>query len=151
MLGDGDSEESWEPSDEYLSNGFAADTDYEYEPGKIETYADKDRCKKENSSLQATLYYWDEAMPTNGDSATSTYPEPTIYSGATKRKLQGLHGKQATHFHRTSAVMQPIISVLLDAFQDPKKAREAQAQKWSSESGGQVSGCSSSRIAQAAI
>jgi hypothetical protein len=36
-----------------------------------------------------------------------------------------------------------------DVLQDPKKAREAQAQKWSTEAGGQVPSCASSRMAHA--
>ncbi len=113
----GDSEESWEPSDEYPSYDYAVDANCKL--GKVEIDHYKDRVKEENSSLQANVYYGNEAMPTNRDFGLSLdcHPEPAFNPGGTKRTLQGLHGKQAAHSHTSSSLMPPIIFVIvLDAF-----------------------------------
>ena len=102
-----DTDESWEPSDEYLSNdpvmniysNYPANADFATET--VETCTDKrlyHSCGE--ASLQADVFAaQDEPMspvPTNRNSVSLKYSEPTIFPGSTKRKRQGLHGKQAT-------------------------------------------------------
>ncbi len=110
-----ETDESWEPPDEFLSNttvmnyGDDCVSDADYEPGKAEIYPDKCR-QKEYPSLQATVLNANAvAVTTNRDAASLNHAEQTISSGGTKRKLQGLHGKQATPSRKPSALIPPII------------------------------------------
>ncbi len=102
---DADTDESWEPPDEYLSsrtliencNGHLADSDSEIE--KVNTSSGRGEmphsCGVANPPLQANMYCMNRSnLPTSRDAGSSQNSETSMFSGSTKRKRQGLHGRQ---------------------------------------------------------
>jgi hypothetical protein len=107
-MGGGDTDESWEPPDDpEMNHCIDYPEDADYEPEEVEICSDKGRqtysWKEEKFSLHATACYGAVAVPASRDAAS--FSCPTTVSAGSKRKLQGLHGKQATHFHKPSSVM----------------------------------------------
>ena len=99
-MGGGDTDESWDPDDTEMNHCIDYLEDVDYEPEELEICPDKGRqtysWKAEKFPLHATASYGDVAVPASRD--TASFSCPTTVSAGSKRKLQGLHGKQATHF-----------------------------------------------------
>jgi hypothetical protein len=101
VMGGGDTDESWEPPDDTeMNHCIDYPEDADYEPEEVEICSDK--CRKtyswraEKFPPHATACSGDVAVPASRDAAS--FSCPTTVSAGSKRKLQGLHGKQATHF-----------------------------------------------------
>ncbi len=157
MMEGGDTDESWKLPDECLPaknqcHDYPVDADFstEIHAHKLEVqFLPPNHGVAETDGGRTLL-----PMPVNRDSRVTIvkYEEPSMMSGVATRNQQGLHGKQATKPSSTTKaisypircnIIYPVADINFDVLQDTKKAREAQAQKWSAEMGGQVPSCAS--------